>query len=60
VDKAGLGSGGPRPESKTSGGEEVEDLYQWYRAQRSNTYHTRLASVAAGVVSGGGEGGGPK
>jgi hypothetical protein len=39
TDKTGLGLNQRAP-SKTSGGEEVEDLFEWYRKQRSGMYHS--------------------
>lgn len=29
------------------GGQEVEDLYEWYRQQRSQSYHTRFEQPPA-------------
>lgn len=38
VDKQGIGN---KPAQKTEVDQEMDDLFQWYRAQRSQSYHTR-------------------
>lgn len=46
TDKAGIGLGGDdgyvRPKSRTVGGEEVEDLFEYWRRQKSSAYHAKI------------------
>lgn len=58
-DKAGVGLGAAaggkeddgyvRPKSRTIGGEEVEDLFEYWRRQKSSAYHARIDEESRGM-----------